>query len=156
MVPIFGEENIHGKSSARMNRDQTDQAEQAWRRMFDFLMRSSGTRMESLGKRGLTPNDSRALFLLDRHGLPIGQLAGALNCDPSSATWIVDRLERAGMAERTSFAQDRRVRLVRATRKGIQTQKQLMSEYYRPPPEFEKLGPADIAHLDRILAILMT
>lgn len=139
----------------RVKSHQTDDAERAWRRMFDFLMRSSATRMESLGKRGLTPNDSRALFLLDRSGLPIGKLAGALNCDPSNATWIVDRLESAGMAERTTVAQDRRVKLVRVTRKGLQTQEQLMSEYYRPPPEFDRLEPADVAHLDRILAILM-
>jgi hypothetical protein len=50
----------------------------------------------------------------------------------SSTTWIIDRLE------------------------GVQTQEQLILEYYRPPPEFERLEPADVAHLDRILAILVT
>ena len=39
-------------------------AEGVWRIMFDFLIRSAPQRTKSLGRRGLTPNDSRALFSL--------------------------------------------------------------------------------------------
>ena len=38
----------------------------AWRSMFDFFIGTAPTRTHSLGKRGLTPNDSRALMTLDR------------------------------------------------------------------------------------------
>ncbi len=94
-----------------------------------------------LQKRGLTPNDSRALFGLDKDGKPIGVLARELACDPSTATWLVDRLERLGFAERRPSAQDRRVKLVTLTAKGAKSMEELLVEYHRPPPELSVLPP---------------
>ncbi len=117
-----------------------NRAAEAWRLMFDFLMQSSPQRLESLEKRGLTPNDSRALFTLEMgNDRPIGTLAGEWHCDPSTATWLVDRLERAGLVERVPSLEDRRKKLVRLTRKGATTRDELMTEYYRPPPELAVL-----------------
>src|SRR5215813_6139394 len=91
-----------------------------WRAMFDVLMRSAPQRTSSLSRRGLTPNDSRALFSLDaREGRPMRSLAEAWQCDPSNTTWIVDRLEKLGLAERRSVPEDRRVKLVVPTGKGL-------------------------------------
>ena len=42
-------------------------AREVWVLMFDFLMRTSPQRSKSLGRRGLTPNDARALSALDPH-----------------------------------------------------------------------------------------
>ena len=41
--------------------------------------------------------------------LPMSALAGALQCDNSNVTGIVDRLEAAGLAERRPAERDRRV-----------------------------------------------
>ncbi|MCR4265949.1 MarR family winged helix-turn-helix transcriptional regulator [Nitratireductor sp. ZSWI3] len=129
-----------------------NRAAEAWRLMFDFLMQSSPQRLESLEKRGLTPNDSRALFTLEEgNDQPIGKLAGEWGCDPSTATWLVDRLERAGLVERVPSSEDRRKKLVRLTPKGVTTKKDLMEEYYRPPAELVVLAKSDLDELIRIL-----
>ena len=122
--------------------------------MFDFVMQSSPKRLESLQKRGLTPNDSRALFALDGQGKAIGILARELACDPSNATWLVDRLERAGFAERRSSEQDRRVKLVALTAKGANAMNELLKEYHRPPSQFGELSANEVQHLIGILSKL--
>lgn len=131
-------------------RDTRDLASEAWRLMFDFLMRSAPQRLEAQQRYGLTPNDSRALFSLDADGKPIGALAREWGCDPSTATWLVDRLERCGLADRVASPSDRRVKLVRANKKGIATKKDLQAAYCRPPAEMAKLSPSDLNALVRI------
>jgi DNA-binding MarR family transcriptional regulator len=123
----------------------------AWRLMFDFLMRSSPQRVESLQSRGLTPNDSRVLFTLDKEeARPIGMLARQWGSDPSTATWLVDRLERAGLAERSPAPGDRRVKLVKLTAKGEETRRDLLEEYYRTPREVAALSENDLEMLIRV------
>ena len=119
--------------------------------MFEFLMRSAPQRLQSQQDHGLTPNDSRALFSLDQEGKPAGMLAREWGCDPSTATWLVDRLERAGLAVREASSSDRRVKLVRATEKGMTTKTELMVAYHQPPPELSKLSDRD---QDALIAIL--
>ena len=61
----------------------------------------------------LTPNDSRALFSLDpRTGRSMQSLADEWQCDPSNATFIVDRLEELRLARRQPLLHDKRVKLV--------------------------------------------
>ena len=50
--------------------------------------------------------------------LPMSALAGALQCDNSNVTGIVDRLEAAGLAERRAAERDRRVKTVVLTPHG--------------------------------------
>ena len=127
-------------------------AARVWRLMFDELMRSAPERSRSLSSRGLTPNDSRALHALDTgDGLPMRSLADAWECDPSNATWIVDRLEALGLAERRAAPADRRVKLVALTPKGQRTKAELMKEFYKPPMELAALDRADLEALHRIL-----
>ncbi|MGX1790876.1 MarR family winged helix-turn-helix transcriptional regulator [Bosea sp. NPDC055332] len=129
-------------------------AAEAWRLMFGFLMRSAPERLQAQQERGLTPNDSRALFSLLAGDKPMGALAKEWSCDPSTATWLVDRLERAGLAERVASAADRRVKLVRATPKGRDVMQELMAAYHRPPAELTRLAQGDLDELARILRIL--
>jgi DNA-binding MarR family transcriptional regulator len=131
-------------------RDEPDRAAEAWRLMFDFLMRSAPQRLAAQKKLGLTPNDSRALFSLDPDGKPIGVLAREWECDPSTATWLVDRLERSGLAERVPSPGDRRVKLVRTTAKGIGAKDDLLAAYHRPPDEIAGLSSGDLNALIRI------
>jgi len=134
---------------------RTQRASEAWRLMFDFLMRSAPQRLASQQRRGLTPNDTRALFALDRDGTPIGMLARQMGCDASTATWLVDRLERAGLAQRTASPDDRRVKLVRLTDVGAATAGELMAEYREPPPELTALASTDLDDLVRLLRKLV-
>jgi DNA-binding MarR family transcriptional regulator len=127
-------------------------ARRVWRLMFDFLIRTSPQRTASLSRRGLTPNDSRALSTLDaERGRTMRSLADEWECDASNATWIVDRLERTGLAERRTLARDRRVKLVVLTPKGEKTKRELMAEFHTPPPELLALDRARLEALRRAL-----
>jgi DNA-binding MarR family transcriptional regulator len=125
-----------------------------WNAMLDFMNRSGSRRSQALAQRGLTPNDSRALFDLEVDGQSMGTLAHDWNCDPSTVTWIVDRLETLGLAERRAIANDRRVKLVGLTAIGQRTKEELMAELHRPPTEFAALDRQDLEALERILAKL--
>ena len=130
-------------------------AKRVWRAMFDVLFRSAPQRADSLSRRALTPNDSKALFSLDpREGRTMRSLADAWGCDPSNATWIVDHLEDLGLAQRRSVAHDLRVKLVVLTAKGQKMRTELLDEFHQPPSEFAALNRADLEGLDRVLAKL--
>jgi DNA-binding MarR family transcriptional regulator len=138
------------------NHGSTALARRVWSGLFDLLTRTAPARTKSLARRGLTPNDSRALFSLDmRGGRSMRSLADEWQCDPSNATWIVDRLEKLGLAQRQPVLHDRRIKLVVLTRKGQKTREELLDEFHQPPLEFEALQRADLETLERVLAKLM-
>jgi DNA-binding MarR family transcriptional regulator len=126
-----------------------------WQTLFDLLIRSGPGRTASLARRGLTPNDSRGLFSLDpRIGRSMRSLADEWQCDPSNATFIVNRLEELELAARQPLLNDKRVKLVVLTRKGERIRAELLHEFHQPPPEFDGLDRADLEALERIVAKL--
>jgi DNA-binding MarR family transcriptional regulator len=143
-------------SNVNRSKSATDAlARQVWQALFDLLIRSAPIRTASLASRGLTPNDSRALFSLDpRTGRSMRSLADEWQCDPSNATFMVDRLEELGFASRQPLLHDKRVKLVVLTRKGEKTRVDLLQEFHRPPAEFDGLDRRDLEALDRIIAKL--
>jgi DNA-binding MarR family transcriptional regulator len=130
-----------------LNQSKQFLAGEVWRHLFNFIIRTRAHRDRALEQYGLTPNDSRALFSLEREGRPIGDLATEWMCDPSNATWIVDRLEKAGLAERKADPADRRVKRVALTNKGAKTKQTLSQELYDPPQELLALDRADLERL---------
>jgi DNA-binding MarR family transcriptional regulator len=133
-------------------RTKAEFARRAWQLMFDFLIFTTPVRERSLQQRGLTPNDSRALFSLDAdEGRPIGTLAAQWGCDPSNATFIIDRLEKAGLAARKAAPTDRRVKLVVLTERGARTKAELLDEFHVPPPQLLDLSAAELEALATIL-----
>jgi DNA-binding MarR family transcriptional regulator len=135
--------------------DKVELAARVWRRLFDFIIETRSHRDKALEKHGLTPNDSRALFTLDRKvGRTMQSLAKAWACDPSNATWVVDRLERAGLAERKVHLADRRVKLVVLTPTGARVRAQLEKELYEPPDELLALGRDELEQLAATVEIL--
>lgn len=147
---------LYTGSMPRGSTSKTDLAGQVWTLMFDYLIRTAPERTRSLAKRGLTPNDSRALFSLAvDEGRTMRSLADAWQCDPSNATWIVDRLEKLGLAERRSVANDRRVKLVVLTSKGRKTRTELLNEFHQPPTDLAALDREDLQALLRVLRKLM-
>jgi len=116
--------------------------------MFDFFIVTSGQRQRVLAELDLTPNDSRALHTLDRkEGRTMRSLADAWGCDASNATWIVDRLEQRGLAERRAKEGDRRVKLVVLTAAGVRTRARLQKGMYEPPPELLAMSAAALEAL---------
>ena len=135
-----------------------DLAAEVWRRMFGFFMATRSQRdkvLSRLGLTGLSPNDAKALFSLQPGvGKPMGTLAGEWTCDASNATWMVDRLEERGLAERRSVPDDRRVKLVVLTPLGVKTRQKLMDGMFEPPPELLRLDAEDLRALSRALSKL--
>lgn len=78
-------------------------------------------------------------------------LADEWQCDASNATWIVDRLERAGLAVRRDQPNDRRVTLVLLTPKAMRLKAELTDAFYAPPPELLTLDAAELTALERLL-----
>ena len=137
---------------ATSSKSKEARARRVWRLMFDFLISTGPRRTEVLGAFGLTPNDSRALSSLSQEeGRTMRSLADEWRCDASNATWIVDRLENAGLAVRRDQPNDRRVKLVLLTAKGARLKGELMEAFYAPPAELLTLDAADLATLERVL-----
>ena len=124
-------------------------AAEAWGLIFDFFMLTRPQRDRVLQKLELTPNDVRALAtLVDApEGRTMRSLAEAWSCDASNATWMVDRLEQRGLAQRRGKPGDRRVKLVTLTRTGSKLKGQLMAAMHDPPPELLQLPRAALEAL---------
>lgn len=147
------------RSSLRCDELTTEQkraaASEAWRALFDFILLTANERNRIIGELGLTPNDSRALSAIEAgRTQAMRALAEAWGCDASTATWIVDRLEKRGLVRRQSDPKDRRVTLVSLTRKGVNTRARLLRSMYEPPAELLALPERDLAVLREACAKL--
>ena len=132
-----------------------DLASEAWRPLARFFFDTVRHRQKVLSSEGLTPNDIRALMVLDpSEGRAMSDLADAWTCDASNATFIVDRLEERGLAERRSVATDRRVKLVVLTTRGAAIRGRVLERFYEPPPELLELSRADLEALREAAARL--
>ena len=85
-------------------------------------------------------------------GMPIGAVADGLLNRASDTTRLVDRLERAGLAERFPNPADRRGVLVRATRKGRTVFEQVTPEINGlHERQWSNLSVDEVRQLDRLL-----
>jgi DNA-binding MarR family transcriptional regulator len=130
-------------------------AAEVWRRVFDFIIATHKQRDGVLERFGFTPGDSKAMLALDREeGRSMRSLADNWTCDASNATWMVDRLEKRGFAERRNLPGDRRVKTVVLTLKGARVKAQLMKALYEPPAMLLDLSREDLMALRDGLAKL--
>jgi DNA-binding MarR family transcriptional regulator len=142
--------DVSGSKNGRAHRASTKAAiaADAWRSIFDFIVLTADHRISVLGRLGLTPNDSRALMSLnEKAGRTMRSLAREWECDASTATWIVDRLEAKALAERRTEPTDRRVKLVVLTPLGAATRDEMIAGTYTPPPEMLALDAGQLRSL---------
>lgn len=125
-----------------------DLAAEAWRPLARFFFDTVRHRQRVLSQEGLTPNDIRALIVLDpSQGRTMRELAEAWACDASNATFIVDRLEERSLAERRTVPTDRRLKLVVLTHRGAEVRGRVLQRFFEPPPELLELTRADLEAL---------
>jgi DNA-binding MarR family transcriptional regulator len=130
-------------------------AAEAWRPLARFFFETASHRAGIFRAHGLTPNDAKALWALDAdQGTTMRALAERWFCDASNATWMVDRLEERGLAERRSDPKDRRVKLVVLTPAGVDEKRRLTELLFEPPPELLRLDRADLESIRDALAKL--
>jgi DNA-binding MarR family transcriptional regulator len=120
----------------------------AWRQIFDYIVATAPERVAVLDRLGLTPAESRSLTSLDpTAGRSMRSLADEWRCDPSNATWLVDRLEHQGLARRIAKDGDRRVKAVVLTAKGKRIRSELLASQYTPPRDLMALPKRDLEAL---------
>jgi DNA-binding MarR family transcriptional regulator len=150
-----GRYTLAAMATVRRSDDKEALAARAWTRLFDFFISTRYHRDLTLERFGLTPNDSKALHTLDAsEGKPMGALAEVWGTDASNVTWVVDRLERLGMAERRTIASDRRVKLVVLTSRGVRTRDEILRAFHQPPPALLALDRQELRTLAEILGKL--
>ncbi|WP_027946717.1 MarR family winged helix-turn-helix transcriptional regulator [Amycolatopsis taiwanensis] len=125
-----------------------------WARMTDLVTRSNDRRREVSNRLGMSFGKVKALRRIAAGPLTMRQLAEELITDRPYATLLVDDLERRGLVERTVHPDDRRCRLVRATREGRRAAALANRILGEPPPALLALPASDLAALDRILVKL--
>ena len=131
---------------------ETDRATEVWRLMTAVFLERKEQFPALAASLGLNPGALHALMSLDE-GEPksMSALAGDWKCDASNVTWLVDRLEDAGLAERRPHPTDRRVRTVALTRKGAKARAQVEAKLHEPPAAIRGLSDGDLATLERVL-----
>jgi len=125
-------------------------AGEVWRQMAEFTWSrmQRGQAFHALKALGLTPGHLRVLQALEpAESISMGAIADILQCDPSMATWLIDRLEERKLVERKMLTTDRRVKLVSLTRRGVRVKTKVLAHLLEPPPELLTLG------LDRLEAL---
>ena len=93
----------------------------------------------------------RALYAL-REPLSMRELAERLYLDPSNLTALVDRLEELGLVERTTDAEDRRVKRLILTERGARIGDDVVDAVFAQSPVFETLS----THEQRELLVLLS
>src|SRR6185295_10957384 len=129
-----------------------DLANDTWRRMTDLFHSRKEQVMAIAAAHHLNPGAMNALLFIEP-GQPCSMrtLADAWKCDASNVTWLVDRLEEHGLAERRPHPSDRRVRTVALTRKGMRMRAQIQSKLFEAPATFHDLTPEELETLGEIL-----
>jgi DNA-binding MarR family transcriptional regulator len=130
-------------------------ARDVWQRLVGYFFAQRELQMRVVQELGLTPGHMKTLFELDAEdGRSMGELASALVCDASNATWLVDRLEERGLVERRARPRDRRVKTVVLTPDGVKTKALLVERLSAPPEDLVALDRADLDRLHEALALL--
>src|SRR3954447_12479223 len=131
---------------------EIDAANDAWKRMSELFLSRKHQVMEIAAAHSLNPGAMNALLFL-QPGEPCSMrtLADAWKCDASNVTWLVDRLEEHGLAERRPHPTDRRVRSVALTRKGTRMRAQIEAKLFEAPPILRTLDTDDLDALTRIM-----
>ena len=81
---------------------------------------------------GINRTDARCMDILEQHGsMSAGDLAEASRLTTGAITAVIDRLERAGLAQRVPDPADRRRVLVEPTEKAYKMASELMVEPMR-------------------------
>ena len=129
-----------------------DTATEAWRLLTVVFLARKEQFPAIAASFGLNPGAMHALLSLDPE-LPqsMSSLATAWKCDASNVTWLVDRLEEHGLAERRPHPSDRRIRTVALTRKGAKVRSQIQNQLYEAPDFLHELSARDLDTLCRIL-----
>jgi len=123
------------------------------RRLFAVTERAKSDFAEVVAELGLTPLQARTLLWLEEP-VAMRSLADHLSCDASNVTGLADRLEHLGLVERVP-GEDRRVKLLRLTRRGTALRTDLADRVARGSTVTARLDAAERRQLATLLDKLL-
>jgi len=120
---------------------------------FDLANQTNAVIGELLAQLDLTAPLANALWHLDPSAptLSMRELASRLSCDPSTVTFLADRLEERGLLQRRVDPKNRRVKLLTLTTKGRRARGALVERMATGSP-IARLPVRDQQQLHRLLA----
>jgi DNA-binding MarR family transcriptional regulator len=127
-------------------------ASEAWQLVNELVHSQRQALMAIASELELSVPQTMALRRLDpERPMAMSELAGALRCDNSNVTGIIDRLEDRELVRREPSAHDRRVKMLIVTPKGEALRDRLAELWDRPPAALAQLHPDDQIALRDIL-----
>jgi DNA-binding MarR family transcriptional regulator len=150
---------VYHEVGVRINepRGKKGVAVDVWRLMLECSRAQFGRASGILQRLGLTPGHMKLLMQLEEDGgRAMGSLAQSFECDASTMTWLVDRLEERGLVERRMLPSDRRVKAVALTPLGAKTKEELLERLYEPPQALLALDRASLEGLRGALTKIQT
>jgi MarR family transcriptional regulator, organic hydroperoxide resistance regulator len=125
---------------------------EVWTRLHGFVTARPEQYTMECGASRLTNPQATLLRMMDpARPVPMSALATSLGCHASNITGLVDRLEEAGLVVRRPSDEDRRVKTICLTPKGIEVRGGLCAAIYTPPPELARLDTRELAELEGLL-----
>lgn len=129
---------------------------EAWHLLVEFWFSQRANLPAVAAELDLSPAQCHLLHLIEPgRPMPMGRLAGALACDASNITGLVDRLESRGLVQRRPSADDRRVKVLSLTPVGSRLRALLLEKMTAPPPALARLSAAEQQVLVRMLRRLL-
>lgn len=143
------------KYNAGMNK--YDQPNSTYWLLLQILLRSKHKIGAIAEGRGLTGMQAHAMSLLSTtEPQAMNGLSVQLGCDASNVTGIVDRLENAELVERNDNPQDRRIKSVVLTPKGVELREQFYADLQSvEASELAALSETEQQEFHRLLAKLL-
>jgi DNA-binding MarR family transcriptional regulator len=130
-------------------------AREVWQEVLGYFFAHREQTLVVVQALGLTPGHMKTLFELDPdEPRSMGEIADALACDASNATWMVDRLEERGLVERRPHATDRRVKTVVLTPEGVTVKQRMIDGLGQPPSDLVALDRSDLEALRAAVRLL--
>jgi DNA-binding MarR family transcriptional regulator len=130
---------------------EPETARDVWLLMSDLVLDNT-RRREVSEALGMSFGRARALRLLARRPMSMGEFAATLGIDPPNATVVVRGLEADGLAGRRPHPTDGRAKVVEATDKGKELARRANAILATPPSGLTALGDEELETLRRILA----
>ena len=129
---------------------------EAWQLLVRFSLTQRATLPAVAADLELSPAQCHLLNLIEPdRPMTMGELAGALSCDASNVTGLVDRMESRGLLTRSPAPEDRRVKVLNLTPLGAKIRAALLDRMTSSPPTLGRLSAADQRALARILRQLL-
>lgn len=119
---------------------------------YELLMRHKVHFTAEVTDLSLSPIQARTLLCIDpQRPATMSEVAQELGCGPSNITGLIDKLEARGLVERRASKDDRRIRTVSLTRKGLGLRGRLAERLAQPAPWMLSLSSRDQRQLVEIL-----